>query len=137
MFTKCSSSSSMFRIFCTVPNICAFHMFRSSEHRYSARVSGTISRDTGLNNGWQCFQKRHHHLLRKIKLLEASFIFLLPFFCVYKMSESIMIRTQKILKHLFGVILCLRPTIPGRKPPKCDTRHISSISKCPTGSMLE
>lgn len=56
-------------------------------------------------------------------------MFPLPFFYVCKRSESVMKGTKKILKYLFGVILCMRPTVPGRKPPKCDIRHNSSISK--------
>lgn len=52
MFTKCSFSSHMLRISCTVPDHCALPMFSYSECRYWACVSGTFSRDSGLNKGW-------------------------------------------------------------------------------------
>lgn len=52
MFTKCCFSSHMFRIFCTVPDRRALPVFSYSERWSWACVSGTFSRDSGLNNGW-------------------------------------------------------------------------------------
>lgn len=127
MFTKCSFSSHMLR----TSDRCALPMFSYSECRYWACISGTFSRDSGLNKGWWHSLKAHYHLLRE-KKEKRTLWGLLFLSSVCKMSESVVKETEKILKYLFSVVFCRGPQSyagsPQHETP--DTTRPSANSWC-------